>query len=72
MNFYQIRLRGRFDPALAAWFPELSITEEAGSHTLMLGELPDQSALLGILLRLHNLNLAILAVETVHIETQER
>lgn len=58
-----IRLRGRLDPELAAWFPELSLTDEADGNTLLRGELPDQAALLGILFRIHNLNLLILSVE---------
>lgn len=60
---YLIRLRGKLDPELAAWFPELSLTDEADGNTLLRGELPDQSALLGIIFRIHNLNLLILSVE---------
>lgn len=62
-TLYRIRLRGRLDPELAAWFPELSLTDEADGDTCLHGELPDQSALLGILFRIHNLNLQILSVE---------
>jgi len=60
---YRIRLRGKLDPELAAWFPELSLTDEADGSTCLHGELPDQSALLGILFRIHNLNLHIRSVE---------
>lgn len=62
-TLYRIRLRGRLDPELAAWFPELSLTDETDGNTCLHGELPDQSALLGILFRIHNLNLQILSVE---------
>ncbi len=61
---YLIRLRGKLDIELASWFPELSISDETDGNSLLAGNLPDQSALLGILFRIHNLNLQILSVET--------
>jgi hypothetical protein len=63
LTSYIICLRGKLDPELASWFPELSFTDEADGKTVLVGELPDQSALLGILFRIHNLNLKILSVE---------
>ncbi len=68
-NLYHIRLRGKLDPDLASWFPELSLAVEANGDTLLRGELPDQSALLGILFRIHNLNLFIQSIETEANET---
>lgn len=61
---YRIHLRGKLDADLASWFPELSLTNDADVNTILRGKLPDQSALLGILLRIHNLNLHILSVDT--------
>ena len=61
---YRIHLRGKLDSDLAPWFPELSFINDADGNTILRGKLPDQSALLGILLRIHNLNLHILSVET--------
>lgn len=69
LTSYLIRVRGSLDPELATWFPELSITDEADGNSLLAGNLPDQSALLGILFRIHNLNLQILSVETGASET---
>ena len=63
LTSYLIRLRGRLDPELALWLPELSLTHESDGNTLLRGELPDQSALLGILFRVHNLNLHIISVQ---------
>ena len=62
-HIYQIFLRGKLDREQASWFPELVYDETDDSNTLIAGELPDQSALLGILFRAHNLNLQILSVE---------
>jgi len=63
LTSYIIHLRGRMDPELASWFPELSLTHESDGNTLLRGELPDQSALLGILFRIHNFNLQIISVQ---------
>ena len=60
---YQIILRGKLDLEQASWFPELSCTVKEDGDTQLSGELPDQSALIGILFRAHNLNLQILSVE---------
>lgn len=61
--FYKIRLRGKLDPEQAAWFPELTHAEDDDGNTLLVGELPDQAALMGVLFRAHNLNLTILCVK---------
>ena len=61
--FYKIRLRGKLDLEQASWFPELVQAEDKHGNTLLIGELPDQAALMGILFRAHNLNLQILSVE---------
>lgn len=61
-TLYHIRLRDRLDPELATWFSELACAPEAAGGSLLYGRLPDQAALLGILFRIHNLNLHILAV----------
>lgn len=71
LTSYLIRLRGKLDLELASWFPELSLTDETDEETWLAGELPDQSALLGILFRIHNLNLQILSVE-VQKETRNK
>lgn len=60
---YHILLRGLLDHELACWFPELEFDENKDGNTLLIGDLPDQSALLGVLFRAHNLNLQILSVE---------
>ena len=61
--FYKIRLRGKLDLEQAAWFPELVCAEDDDGNTLLVGELPDQAALMGVLFRAHNLNLTILCMK---------
>jgi hypothetical protein len=62
LHLFQIILRSKLDRERAAWFPEMSSTASEDTNTRLIGELPDQSALLGILFRAHNLNLQILSV----------
>lgn len=62
-RLYHILLRGKLDLEQASWFPELTHAEADDGNTLLSGELPDQSALMGVLFRAHNLNLQILSVE---------
>ena len=62
-TFYKIRLRGKLDLEQATWFPELIHAEDDDGNTLLVGELPDQAALIGVLFRAHNLNLQIVVVK---------
>jgi hypothetical protein len=70
MTRYEIRVKGNPTRDWTDWFGELQVqpgeAEGQQGHTLRLtGELPDQSALLGVLMRLHNLNLRILSVQKI-------
>ena len=71
-TFYKIRLRGKLDLEQATWFSELIHAENDDGNTLLVGELPDQAALMGVLFRAHNLNLTILCVKlkfpSAHVE----
>lgn len=59
-----IGLRGALDRDYAGWFADLEIRPFADGAVELCGELADQTALLGVLLRVHNLNLDILWVST--------
>jgi hypothetical protein len=59
---YQIRVRGALDPRWSAWFAGLAITHDADGDTLLAGPLADQAALYGVISRLRDLGLTLLAV----------
>jgi hypothetical protein len=59
---YEIRVQGHLDRAWSAWFDGLTITHESGGDTLLEGELVDQAALHGVLLKVRDLGLRLLAV----------
>lgn len=62
LEYYEIRIQGQLDSSWRAWFGGLTVTPLANGETLIAGSLPDQAALHGILTKLRDLNLPILAV----------
>jgi hypothetical protein len=62
---YHIRLKGHLDDYWLAWFDNLTISNEANGEAVLRGPLPDQAALHGILIKIRDLGLPLLAVTTV-------
>jgi hypothetical protein len=59
---YRISVHGAIDPHWSEWFDGLAITYDARGDTLLTGPLADQAALYGVLHRIRNLGLVLLAV----------
>ncbi|HEX6608146.1 MAG TPA: hypothetical protein VF276_14670 [Chloroflexia bacterium] len=59
---YEIRVRGHLSPQLAAWFDDLTVTNQPQGEAVLAGVLSDQAALYGVLFKLNNLGLTLLAV----------
>ena len=62
---YQIRVGGLLDSHWSAWFEGLTITSVENGETLIAGPIRDQSALHGVLARIRDLNLPLVAVVQV-------
>ena len=62
---YQITVKGHLDSQWSAWFDNMLITNEANGEAVLHGPLVDQSALYGVLTKVRNLGLTLLAVTTV-------
>lgn len=62
---YQIRIKGELGPQWSEWFDELAITLEEDGNTLLSGTLIDQAALHGILKKVRDLGIPLLAVNIV-------
>lgn len=59
---YTIRVRGHLDCRWAGWFDGLSISLEENGETLISGPGLDQAALYGLLKKVRDLGLTLLAV----------
>lgn len=68
MKRYQIELYGYVDHSWGDWFKTADLCHLPDARTRMIFELPDQSALLGLLLRLHGLGLELLSLERLPAE----
>lgn len=62
---YEIRVKAAAARDLSGWFEELAV-QAAGGELLLSGDLPDPLALMGVLMRLHNLNLTVLSVHQIN------
>jgi hypothetical protein len=64
-QYYEIRIKGHLDESWADWFDGLTIRHEASGETLLIGSLPDQSALHGVLNRLRDLGVQLISVNPI-------
>jgi hypothetical protein len=62
---YEIRVKGHLDDHWSAWFDGLTITNEANGEAILRGQLPDQAALHGVLIKIRDLGLPLLGVTSV-------
>lgn len=60
----RIRIKDHLDPFWQTWLADLEIVQESKGTTLLIGYLPDQAALYGVLLTLRRLGLSLLSLET--------
>lgn len=59
---YEIRIEGHLADRWSDWFDGLAIQTGSDDETMLRGWIADQAALLGVLTRIHNLNLILIAV----------
>jgi hypothetical protein len=59
---HQIRVQGHLDSMLTDWFAPLKVINEPTGEALLRGQLHDQVELLGLLLKLHDLNFAAVGI----------
>lgn len=61
---YQITVKGQLSADWRAWFDGMTITEDAGGATLITGPVADQAALHGLLRKVRDLGLTLLALSS--------
>jgi hypothetical protein len=62
MNVYEIRVQGHLDRHWSDWFEGLIISYEGDGSTVLRGPLSDEAALHGVLIKVRDLALPLLAV----------
>lgn len=72
MAIYQIRVKGHLDQRRSAWFAGLTITHTANGETLITGPVEDQAALHGLLVKVRDLGVPLLAVSCIGSELDGR
>jgi len=70
LEHYEIKIRGHLDPCWSERFAGLKLTHLEGNETLLSGPLPDQAALHGLLERIRDLNLTLIAVVRSDLSTR--
>ena len=65
MPSYEIRVQGRLDQRWSTWFDGLTISYEGEDITVLRGFLVDEAALHGILIKVRDLALPLLAVNRI-------
>jgi hypothetical protein len=61
-EWYEIRIEGHLSSSWSDWFEGLRIHQDKSGETVLSGPLADQSALHGVLMRIRDLGLPLLAV----------
>ncbi len=67
-TIYTIRVKGYLDPQWSAWFDGLTITHAPDGDTLLCGPVVDQAALHGVLAKVRDLGLTLIAVHQIESE----
>ena len=62
---YQIRIKGHLDDQWTDWFEGMTITREENGDTLLTGAVIDQAALYGLLKKVRDLGIPLVAVNRV-------
>lgn len=65
MVHYEIRIEGVLDEHWSSWFGDLDVSAERGGLTVLRGQLADQAALHGVLVRIRDLGLVIVELRRV-------
>jgi hypothetical protein len=68
--FYEFRIEGHLSERWSAWFEGLLICNQCG-ETILSGYFVDQAALLGVLNKIHTLNLTLISMNRLPQQIQK-
>lgn len=63
-TIYEIRVKGYLSAEWSHWFDGMAVTHDDAGHTLLIGPVVDQAALHGLLDKVRDLGLPLLAVRS--------
>ena len=70
VHTYQIRIKGHISDSWASWFEGLTLRRGENGDTVLSGELPDQTALHGVLMLIRDLGLILVEVKCLDCDTK--
>jgi len=59
---YEIRVEGHLGDRWSDWFDGLTVRNDPNGETRLTGAISDQTALYGVLTKIHNLNLVLVSL----------
>ncbi|KAA3655718.1 MAG: hypothetical protein DWQ04_33185 [Chloroflexi bacterium] len=62
---YRVEIEGHLDCSWAEWFDGMMIDQQPNGISVLCGNVTDQSALFGLLKKMHNMGLTIISVQRV-------
>lgn len=72
MNWYEIRVQGHLEQHWSEWFDGLTISHDPNGNTVLRGSLTDETALHGVLSKIRDLALPLLAVKRSEVSKEEQ
>jgi hypothetical protein len=67
---YHLRVEGQLGSGWSEWFAGMALSQTESGDTLLSGPVVDQAALHGLLARIRDLNLTLIAVERIESSDQ--
>jgi hypothetical protein len=64
-TYYQITIKAHLDSRWSIWFEGMTITNQPGGETVLIGPIVDQAALHGILAKIRDFGLPLIAVQPI-------
>lgn len=68
---YEIRIAGHLPPQWSDWFEGLTVTQEPDGTTLLSGLVVDQAALYGLLKKVRDTGLTLIAINQIPSEQEK-
>ena len=68
-DIYQIRVEGHLDSSWSSWFNGLKLTCREDGTTNLVGSIPDQAALYGLIIKIRDLSLSLISINRIEISS---